>query len=188
MRAKLILIPLFCFFLLCSFSGCDSTLRFAPTEAQKNVAELTHDLAVVVDAEGAQAASPATRKLVDGTRTNLAYIGRPASPPDIAVFDTENATAAQDAVQRPDPWAVADEAIGIGIAIAGIIGGGFGVRAAQGLSTLRSKSKALQDVVRGSELFKAQAGPEEIEKFKAAQRSAQSSQTAAHVSELKKGA
>ena len=71
-------------------------------------------------------------------------------------------------MQRPDPWDVADNLLELGIAVAGVLGGVYGAKAAAALKTARQKSTALREVVRGNEIFK-QANPTLAEDLKKAQ-------------------
>lgn len=158
--------------------GCEA-LRFAPKESQKQTAELTHSLARKVNTEGTAPASPASQQLVTGTMAALAYTGRPATPPDPDQFDTIAAQANQDALERPDPWEVADSVIELGIGISALLGGVYGTRAVRFLQQARMKSKALQEIVKGNELLKENGG-----NFKTAHR-IQSPKTKALVAEIR---
>ncbi|MBW8036707.1 MAG: hypothetical protein FVQ79_14045 [Planctomycetes bacterium] len=55
---------------------------------------------------------------------------------------------------RADVWGIADGAIDFGIAVAGLLGGVWGVRVVSVLSAAKLRSNALQEVVLGNELFK----------------------------------
>jgi len=158
-------------------AGCQDALRFAPSEPQKQTAELTHALAAKVAAEGTDAASPAAKRLESGTRAALTYIGRPAEPPDAEQFDTIVAAAEADAARRPDPWEAADSVIDLGIAICGVLGGAGAGKFAAYLAQMRAKSKALQEVVKNNDLFKEQAQKEGDQKAVAVFKQAQSSQS-----------
>jgi len=169
-------------------SGCDS-LRLAPSESQKQTAELTHELARKVNAEGTQPASPASQRLVTGTQAALAYAGRPDVPANPDQFDTVAAQANQDALERPDPWQVADSALELAIGVCALLGGVYGTKAVRFLSQAREKSKALQEIVQGNELFKKQLGEQNakiVTAFKKAQDEAQkSASTKVIVTEMK---
>lgn len=91
--------------------------------------------------------------------------------------------AQADSARRPDAWVVADGAMELGIALAGLLGGVYGARAAGFLRQAREKSKALQEIVAGNELFK-QLYPEQAGRFKEAQAK-QSPSTREIVTELK---
>jgi len=181
------LLPIACALLLFSSSGCQDPIRFAPSEAQKQVAELTYSLAAKIAAEGADPQSAAARRVEAGARASVAYMGRPAAPPDIADFDTVVAQAASDAALRPDPWSVADHLLELGIGIAGLVGGAYGIKAASYLRMAKEKSAALKEIVQGNELFLGEVTPKEVDKFKAAQ-AAQSPATRRIVTEVKAGA
>jgi hypothetical protein len=64
---------------------------------------------------------------------------------------------------------LADGALDLGIAIAGLVGGIYGIRIAGYLKQAREKSKAIKEIVEGNELFK-QLWPEHADRFKEAQR------------------
>lgn len=158
--------------------GCEA-LRFAPKESQKQAAELTHFLAKKVNEQGTAPASPASQQLVTGTMAALAYTGRPTTPPDPEQFDTIAAQANQEALERPDPWKVADSVLELGIGISALLGGVYGTRAVRFLQQAREKSKALQEIVIGNELLKENGA-----NFKTAHR-AQSPGTKAIVAEIR---
>ena len=167
-------------FCLLLFSGCDDGLRLAPSRYQKETAEMTYDLAVKIDSEGAAAGSPATGKLVEGARANLVYTGRPASPPDPALFDSTVGRAVVDAAARPDPWAAADSLLELGIGVSALLGGVYGARAVKYLKEAREKAKALKEVVQGNELFKDSLNSNKTsvnKAFSAAQNEKQSTET-----------
>ena len=138
-----------------AFCGCDN-LRIAPTEPQKQVAYQAAATARIVEAAGTDAHSPAATQLADATAVSLAYTGLPASPV-ITDYPTTLAAAGQDAARRPTPdeiWSEADGWIDLGIALAGIFGGGAGIAATQFLVKARQKSRALREVVAGNERLK----------------------------------
>ena len=175
---------LFCLFV----SGCES-LRFAPSQAQKQTAELTHMLAKKVNEEGTSPASPVSKQLEAGTKAALAYVGRPDVPAEPEQFDTVAVQANQDALQRPDPWQMADSALELGIGICALLGGVYGTKAVKFMQQAREKSKALQEIISGNELFKQQLGEQNseiVKAFKEAQNTAQkSSATKRLVTEMK---
>ena len=171
--------------ILPAVSGCQDSLRFAPTQAQKATAELTHSLAVKANAEGIEPASPASQQLAQGTQAALSYIGRPAIPPNAEMFDTVAGQASQDALQRLDPWTVADNLFELGIGIAALLGGVYGVKTAQYLRTAREKARALKEVVQGNELFMTKTTIGHAQAFKEAQNTVQTPITKKLVTELK---
>lgn len=172
---------------LCVFAGCTDSLRFAPTEPQRQLAELTDAIAVKINTEGTQPLSPASEKLTEGTRAAMLYMGRPKEPPDPAKFETIANQATQDAVQRPDPWQLADSALELGIGISALLGGVYGTRAVKYLKVAKQKSAALQEIVQGNELFKAKIPPELMGDFKAEQNNAQSLPTKKIVADIRAG-
>ena len=91
--------------------------------------------------------------------------------------------AKTDSMRKPDAWALADGAMELGIAIAGLVGGVYGLRIAGYLKAAREKSKAIKEIVAGNELFK-QLWPEHAERFKDAQQK-QSAATKQIVTHLK---
>ena len=158
-RKSLLLITLCLCAFVAMFTGCEA-FRFAPKESQKQSAELTHALAKKVNFEGTAPASPASQQLVTGTMAALSYTGRPAAPPDPGQFDTIAAQANQDALERPDPWQVADSALELGIGVCALLGGVYGTKAVKYMQQAREKSRALQEIVQGNELFKQQVTQE----------------------------
>jgi hypothetical protein len=155
--------------LLCGIlAGCDS-LRFAPTEAQKQNAWL-HNRTAIVTAETARAkdTSPTLQALTKlgevQSRAFSAYCGLPKEfPPantaeDILAesnFQLAN-TALQESAERPDPWQAADAMLEMGIGICSVLGGVYGTRAVRFLKDARGKSNALKEIIAGNELFKKQ--------------------------------
>ncbi|MFB0523944.1 MAG: hypothetical protein ACETVZ_00260 [Phycisphaerae bacterium] len=153
--------------------GCEQAFRFAPSESIKQNTELTHSLAKKINEEGTTAKSPASGKMVQGTLVALTYTGRPKTPPDPEQFETITAQAQQEAEKRPEPWEMADAALNLGIGICSVFGGVYGLKGVRYLKQAKVKSKALQEIISGNELFKSQAGPQVNEAFAKAQDAAQ---------------
>ena len=180
--------------LICA-GGCES-LRFAPGQAQKQNAWL-HNRTTAIAAQRARGeqSSQQLQQLIDlsekQSRAFVSYFGQPS---EFAAADTAEQIlseanyrladeAVQQAADRPDGWELADNAMELGIAVAGLFGGVYGVRAARFIKDTRSKTRALQEIVSGNEKFKtehrAYAGA-----FKDCQRD-QSNTTRQIVAELK---
>ncbi len=164
----LILAVSVCVCVVLLFAGCDS-LRFAPNEAQKQNAWL-HNRTAIVTAETARA-EDASEKLQALTqlgemqsRAFTSYCGLPKEFPKAQTAEDVLAesnwqlarTAIEAGAQRPDAWQVADAAIELGIGICALLGGVYGTRAVRFLREARTKSKALQEIIAGNELFKKQ--------------------------------
>lgn len=178
-------------------SGCD-TLRFAPGEAQKQnawlhnrTAQLAADIAE--DQADHETLSDLTKLCEIQSRAFSADYGLPKEfPPAESIDDilaSSNYTIARNAAsysaQRPDFWTITDGAIDLGIGLAALFGGIYGVKASGFLKQAREKSEALREIVIGNELFKRNnAGSKEV--FKAAHDS-QSSKTRGLVAEIKNG-
>lgn len=186
-------VVLVCVFCLC---GCES-FRFAATEVQKEnawrhrqVCEAASEHAV--DEDASEVLCGLTAMAADQSAAFVVDYGVPRELPEFEDVDTmlENgsvvaAAAKEDAARRPDVWTVADNALELGVALAGLVGGVYGVRAAGYLKTAREKSRALQEIVEGNELFK-QLWPEQAERFKEAQAK-QSATTKRLVTDAKAG-
>jgi hypothetical protein len=159
--------------LICScmcllLAGCNS-LRFAPTEAQKQNAWL-HNRTAIVTAETARAedTSPKLQALTQlgevQSRAFSTYYGLPKEFPQAEtaeeILAESNfqlaATALQESAERPDPWQVADSMLEMGIGICALLGGVYGTRAVHFLKDARGKSNALKEIIAGNELFKKQ--------------------------------
>jgi hypothetical protein len=173
------------------FAGGCSTLRFAPSESQKQIALDTYQTAQTVNASGAAAQSPATQKLVSGTAATIAYTGYPANP-TITDYPTTLQTAQTDAAKRPTIDDVAktfDGWMELGIGIAGLFGGGVGLKIAAALKSTKDKAVALKEVVQGNEEFKrwleANGGAGTIDAFRTAQTGVQSVKTEQAVFEIR---
>jgi hypothetical protein len=180
------------FFLL---AGCDS-LRFAPGEAQKQNAWL-HSRTAAIAAETAEG-EDTTEKLKALTKLSkiqsraiTSYYGLPKELPKADTAEqilSESSwqiasTALDESVERPDAWQLADNAMEMGIGICALLGGVYGTRAVRFLKQARIKSKALQEIIAGNELFKKQ-NESSVAAFKQAQK-LQSPQTRQIVAEVK---
>lgn len=187
----------FAIFLLPIFiAGCQDSLRFAPSESQKQSAELTHTLAAKINAEGTEPGSPASQRLKEGTQAAVVYMGRPARPPSAEDFDTVAEQANQDAAERPDAWSVADNVFELAIGVSALLGGVYGTRAVRCLKQAREKSQALKEIIEGNELFKgkvqsaagtAKSAEEVLTDFKESQNTSQNVSTRRIIAETKIG-
>jgi len=142
------------------FSGCSTGLRFAPSDAQKQIAFDAHIKARAANLNGAVPQSDLTRKLVDETEASLQYIGMPASP-RIDDYDAAIAQAKADAVKRPDPndvFSAADAGLSLAAQLAIALGlGGTGVggkKLLDWIALARQKGRAFEEIVKGNELLK----------------------------------
>jgi hypothetical protein len=149
-----------------SLVGCDS-LRFAPGEAQKQNAWL-HNRTAVVAAEQArrEAASEKLQALTGlGELQSRAFISYCGLPKEFPQADTAEEILSQSSFQlagaalsesaeRPDAWQVADSVFELAIGISAPMGGVYGTRAVRFLRGAKAKSKALEEIVEGNELFK----------------------------------
>lgn len=91
--------------------------------------------------------------------------------------------ATADAQRKADAWAMADAAMELGMGLAGLLGGVYGVRIAAFLAQARQKSNAVKEIVEGNELFK-QLCPTATAEFKQAHAN-QSAATRVLVTETK---
>ena len=175
--------------------GCDS-LRFAPGEVQKENAYLHHRTAQMAAAEARrELVSPELAGLTSlcelQSRAFMADYGLPQELPAAETIDdvlaesprSIAAAALSHSNQRPDVWDVTDGLLELGFAVAGIIGGAYGIRATRFFRRARAKSKALREIIEGNELLK-QTSTETAAAFKTAHK-AQSPQTRQIVTELK---
>jgi hypothetical protein len=191
MKKNLLMIILSIIFM----AGCD-TLRFAPTEAQKQNAWL-HNRTTQLAADKAKAEDVSqqleglTSLCALQSRSFSSYYGMPKEFPSA---DTPEQILAQsswqlahrsltESAERPDAWQLADNALELGIGIAALLGGVYGTRAARFLKEARGKSKALKEIIEGNELFKSQHG-ESADAFMDAHQS-QSAETRKLVAEIK---
>jgi len=181
--------------LVCLMGGC-GRLRFAPGEAQKQNAYLHHRTVVAAaeqtrQEDGSEVLQTLMERANRQSEAMLAYYGLPEEIPpakgieEILSAPNEQLTqqARAEALSRPDPFDVADHVLELGIALAGMLGGVCGTRVVGGLKTARQKTRALQEIVQGNELFK-QKNPLAVEDFKEAQ-SVQSENTRRLVVEMK---
>jgi len=140
-------------------TGCDS-LRFAPTEPQKQIALKTHLNARAVADAGTEPGSPAAIQVVEGTAASLGYTGMPANP-DIIDYESTLTAAQTDAVKRPavdDVFNEIDSGLGLlgDLAILFGFGGTIwgGKKIIDWISISKQKSQALKEVIKSNELLK----------------------------------
>lgn len=174
--------------------GCD-TLRFAPTESQKQNAFVhwrTADLAAqqAADENASPQMSALTALSSQQSRAFVADYGLPSELPnadtadDILTIAPNIAQRAyQESTARPDIWQAADGLMELAIALAGLFGGAAGIRITQYLKQAREKSTALKEIIKGNELFKRDY-PAQADAFKSTQ-SGQSTATRKLVAEQK---
>lgn len=178
--------------------GCES-LRFAPDESQKQNAWLHyHTTRLTAETAGEEACSEQLRDLADlsheQSRAFVAYCGLPEempaaeTPEDVLAPASRGVTesANQSARRRPDPWTTADAFLELGIGIAGILGGVYGLRAAEFLTRARDKTAALREIIEGNEALR-NLGEETRRVFKEAHQG-QSARTRRIVAETKAAA
>jgi hypothetical protein len=170
-----------CALVLLITSGCGQ-IRFAPSEEQKQNAWV-HNRTAAIAAQTAKEeyASGKLQALTDLSRTQskafVAYCGLPDELPETEtaedVLSESNrqlaATAIEQSQQRPDAWGVADSALELGIAVAGLFGGIYATRIAKFLQQAKAKSNALKEIVLANEIFK-KTNPDSAEAFKDAQK------------------
>lgn len=185
----------FLFVALVMVCGCDS-FRFAPGEVQKANAWLHQRTAeMAADAAKADGGSAELVELAElsevQSRAFVADYGLPEVFPDAeGIEDVLSESSRQiagaalsESAKRPDAWEIADGMIELGIAVAGILGGVYGIRTAQFLRKTKEKSTALREIIQGNEQFKGQN--EELSKAFKAAHNTQSPQTRQIVSALK---
>jgi hypothetical protein len=187
-----------CVFTCFLSAGCDS-LRFAPSEAQKQNAWL-HNRTTTIAADTARLEN-ASEKLQALTqlseiqsRAFSSHYGLPKEFPQAETAEdvlTESnwqlaRTALQQGAERPDAWEVADSMLELGIGICALLGGVYGTRAVGFLRQARTKSKALQEIIAGNELYKKH-NESSASAFKQAHQN-QSPQTRQIVAEMKTNA
>ena len=191
MKKMLVTLILVCLLL----AGCES-LRFAPTETQKQNAWLHNRTTIVaVDTARQEAASEKLQALTKlsqlQSRAFTSYYGLPKRFPQ--AYTTEEIlsqsnfqlaqTALTESFDRPDAWQLADNVFELAIGISALLGGVYGTRAVRHLKEARTKSKALKEIIEGNELFKKQQA-EAATAFKEAHKD-QSPQTRQIVAQMK---
>ncbi len=166
---------------LLTTGGCGQ-IRFAPNETQKQNAWVHNQTAAIAASQAqAEQSSEKLRELTElsevQSRAFVAYCGLPDEFPkaDTAedVLSESNrqlaTTAIKQAGDRPDAWSVADSALELGIAVAGLFGGLYATRIARFLQQAKAKSNALKEIVLANEIFK-KTNPRSADAFKDAQR------------------
>ena len=176
-------------------SGCE-TFRFAAREEQKQNAYL-HWRATELAATKAKTeqTSPQLQGLTGlASQQSRAFVADYGMPRELPAADSAEqilngsgaaiaVTAYQQSMERPDMWQMADGAMELGIGLAGLLGGAYGIRATQFLRQAKEKSAALKEIIEGNELFK-QNCPTQAAAFKDAQ-AGQSAETRKIVTEVK---
>ena len=176
-------------------AGCDS-LRFAPAESQRQNAWLHNRTATLAadtaEAENTSEKLQALTKLSGfQSRAFSSYYGLPKEFPQANIAEDILAesnfqlarTALHESTNRPDAWQLADNVFELAIGICALLGGMYGTRAVRFLKQARTKSKALQEIIAGNELFKKQ-NTEAATAFKQAHKD-QSPQTRQVVAKMK---
>ena len=176
-------------------AGCDQ-LRFAPGEAMKaNAWAHYRTTQLAANAAREQSASQELCGLTElSARQSAAFVGdygMPKEPPAVetpqqALSETNQrlATAAtKEASQRPDPWQAVDVLLQAGLAVAGVLGGVSGARIARTVQKARDTNRAVQEIIKGNEVFKRN-NSDAAAAFKQAQQG-QSAQTRKIVAEVK---
>jgi hypothetical protein len=175
------------------FTGCQD-LRFGATQVQKQNAWVHQKTAQMVAEvaldEGASEELHGLTQLSElQSRAFVADYGLPQEYPQAETIDDLLAAqplaiqAANDSSLKPDTWDMFDSTIEVGIGIAGLLGGVWGVRLAGFLSDAQKKSLALKEIILGNELFKKQ-NTEIAAEFKKSHTN-QSSTTKQIVAEIK---
>jgi len=175
--------------------GCGQ-IRFAPNEAQKQNAWVHNRTAAIAASEASAEQTSAKLQALTNlsemqSRAFVAYCGLPEELPAAEtaqdVLSESNrqlaTTAIEQSKERPDVWGVADSAMELAIAIAGLFGGAYATRIIKFLQEAKAKSNALKEIVLANEIFK-KTNPDAAEAFKDAQRS-QSPLTKQIVAEIK---
>ncbi|UCF00079.1 MAG: hypothetical protein JSV82_03155 [Planctomycetota bacterium] len=162
----------FCIYTLitCALScaGCES-LRFAPSEAQKQNAWL-HNRTAIITAETARSENTSeklqalTSLSESQSRAFTSYCGLPKEFPQAYTAEDILAesnwqiarTALSESADRPDTWQLADNMLELAIAICALLGGVYGTKAVRFLTATKAKTQALQEIIQGNELFKKQ--------------------------------
>jgi len=149
-------------------AGCDS-LRFAPSESQKQNAWL-HNRTATIAAQTARSENT-SEKLQGLTKLSqlqskafTSYFGQPKVFPQADttedILRESNLQLAETVLEqsgdRPDAWQLADNVFELAIGLCALLGGVYGTRTVRFLKDARVKSKALKEIIEGNELFKKQ--------------------------------
>ena len=176
-------------------TGCES-LRFTPNEVQKQNAWL-HNRTAAITAQTARDEYTSEKLQALGrlseiqSRAFVSYFGLPKELPQAETAEeilSESSwkladTATQSGAARPDGWQVADSALELGIGIFALLGGVYGTQTVRFFKQARTKSKALQEIIAGNEMFKKQ-NESSATAFKQAQNN-QSPETRKLVAQMK---
>lgn len=145
--------------------GCEG-FRYPATEAQKQNAWL-HLRTTQLTAE--QAASETASETLQSlaavsARQSEAFVADYGLPQEVSsgasteqILASAEAIARQariDSARRIDPWSAADGLLELGIGLAGLVGGAWGLKAVAFLKQAREKAQALKEIIQGNEIFK----------------------------------
>ena len=182
--------------MLC-LSGCEG-FRYAATDAQKENAWLHGQVCgaaanAAVDENASQRLCDLTTLAHEQSTAFVADYGLPKNPLPASRYSPLAggelrevlSQAKADSLMKPDVFELADGVMELGIALAGLVGGAYGIRIARYLKQAREKSRALKEIVAGNELFK-KFWPEQADRFKESHRK-QSPETKQIVTQLKAG-
>jgi len=178
-------------------AGCDG-IKLPASEVQKQNAWLHNRTAqAAAQAASSEQTSENLQKLTTLSETqSRAFVfdyGMPEQLPntwsDENILSQGNFDRAQaamsDSQRRDNLWNAADGAMDLGIGLAGLLGGVYGLKIAGFLTTARARSKALREIIKGNEVFK-QISTGSIDEFKQAHQG-QSQQTKQIVTEIRNG-
>ena len=176
-------------------AGCQG-MRLGVTQTQKQNAWVHHRTAqIIADVTAEQSVSEELKSVANlselQSRAFMVDYGLPNQLADIDTLSDVLKTkplalsAINDSSGQHDTWEIVDGAVDVGIGIAGLLGGVWGIRIAGFLVDARKKSNALREIVMGNELFKYQNQDSAID-FKKSHMN-QSTVTRKIVSEVKNG-
>lgn len=177
-----------------SLCGCGQ-LRFAATEAQRQNAWVHYRTCQLTQQTARDENVSPTLATLSGlaVQQSEAFVldyGLPGERPAMETVESVLAEApaiaqqaAFDAQHRPDAWVLTDAAMELGVGLAGLLGGVWGLRIAAFLKQAKEKSQALKEIIEGNELFK-ELCPTAVGEFKQAHVN-QSAATRTLVTEIK---
>ena len=151
-------------------SGCDGLgIRIEPSELQKQNAwshmTMSKEAATLAKQElTSETLQNTTSLCAEQSEAFAAYYGMPREPVEVNVKDEKSYTQAinrsevarLESIKANEPWKLAEGMLDAGIAIAGLIGGVYGVQAGKFLKRTKDNSLALKEIVMGNENFKTQ--------------------------------
>ena len=144
-------------------SGCSDTMRFPPTETQRQSAYLGYEANADIYSNGTEPQSTKAVTALQSSQASLSYIGMPKTIPSIEAAPAVNQTAIEDGSKRPTPEETFNYWLALGSGIAGIILAGtpLGIKVSNVAAQLKDISNRYSAIKSGVNKTLAETPPDE---------------------------